>query len=72
MYLNLQLLFWHGFTGELFQCMTEGLGVVFQQPPPSSANSVQKDEVYAQVCCLLLFCVLYFCELHFEIAFSSY
>lgn len=30
-------------------CMTEGLGVVFQQQPPSSANSVQKDEVYAQV-----------------------
>lgn len=29
-------------------CMMEGLGVVFQgQPPPS--NSIQKDEVYAQV-----------------------
>ncbi|GAV74436.1 dsrm domain-containing protein/NIF domain-containing protein [Cephalotus follicularis] len=30
-------------------CMMEGLGVVFQAQPPPSANSIQKDEVHAQV-----------------------
>ncbi|KAG5561719.1 hypothetical protein RHGRI_004685 [Rhododendron griersonianum] len=30
-------------------CMMEGLAVVFQGQPPSSANPIQKNEVYAQV-----------------------
>ncbi|GMI77607.1 SHINY 4, C-terminal domain phosphatase-like 1 [Hibiscus trionum] len=30
-------------------CMMEGLGVAFQAQPPSASNTLQKDEVYAQV-----------------------
>ncbi|KAK8594549.1 hypothetical protein V6N13_015471 [Hibiscus sabdariffa] len=30
-------------------CMMEGLGVAFQAQPPSGSNTLQKDEVYAQV-----------------------
>ncbi|KAG5561728.1 hypothetical protein RHGRI_004693 [Rhododendron griersonianum] len=30
-------------------CMMEGLAVAFQGQPPSSANPIQKNEVYAQV-----------------------
>lgn len=33
----------------LLQCITEGLGLVFQQQDPLSSSSLQNDEVYVQV-----------------------
>lgn len=40
---------------EPLQCMMEGRGVAFSKLSPSPVNSIQKDEVYAQVCQLTTF-----------------